>query len=133
MEKDKKDKDPEIDEQYLISMMAGGVQKEGLTHDSKQPTGIEQKQEPKSKPKAKSKSSSNYEEQFLRNKNGSARSGKVVYIRSEFHERLSRIVQVIGKDKISIYEYMDNLLEHHFNEFGNDITQSFNDKYKPIL
>jgi len=133
MEKDNKDKDPEIDEQYLISMMAGGVRKEGLAHDSKQPTDTGQKQEPKSKPRAKTKGTSNYEEQFLRNKDGSARSGKVVYIRSEFHERLSRIVQVIGEDKVSIYEYMDNLLEHHFNEFGNEITQSFNDKYKPIL
>lgn len=133
MEKDKKDKNADIDEQYLISMMAGGVQKEGLSSNTSPAKNTEPKHVLKSKAKSKTRGTENYEQEFFRNKDGSARAGKVVYIRPEFHERLTRMVQVIGEDKISIYEYVDNLLEHHFNEFGNDITQSFNDKYKPIL
>ena len=61
-----------------------------------------------------------------------ARDGKTVYIRPEFHEKLTRIIQVIGEDKISIYAYLDNLLDYHFQEFGEQITKSYNDKYKPI-
>ena len=133
MEKDKKDKNADIDEQYLISMMAGGVQKEGLPPNIVSVENAELKHLTKPKAKSKKNNTENYEQEFLRNKDGSARAGKVVYVRPEFHERLTRIVQVIGEDKISVFEYMDNLLEHHFREFGDEITQSFNDKYKPIL
>ncbi|MBF01043.1 DUF3408 domain-containing protein [Flavobacterium coralii] len=133
MEKDKKGKNADIDEQYLISMMAGGVQKDGLSLITDQVENIEHKHVAKPKAKGKAGGTQNYEQEFFRNKDGSARAGKVVYIRPEFHERLTRMVQVIGEDKISIFEYMDNVLEHHFNEFGAEITQSFNDKYKPIL
>jgi hypothetical protein len=56
-----------------------------------------------------------------------------VYIHPDFHEKLSRIVQVIGEDKLAIYAYLNNVLEYHFQEFGEQITKSFNEKYKPIL
>lgn len=127
MEKDNKGKNTDIDEQYLISMMAGGVQKDGL------PPNTSSVENTKPKARSKTRGADNYEQEFLRSKKGSARAGKVVYVRPEFHERLTRIVQVIGEDKISVFEYMDNLLEHHFSEYGDEITQSFNDKYKPIL
>lgn len=133
MEKDKKDQNADIDEQYLISMMASGVQKEGLSLNTGPVENTEPKQVTKPKAKSNKRRTDDYEQEFLRNKDGSARGGKVVYVRPEFHERLTRIVQVIGQDKISVFEYMDNLLEHHFREFGDEITQSFNDKYKPIL
>lgn len=133
MEKDKKDKNADIDEQYLISMMAGGVQKEGLSLNTDPIENIGPKHVTKPRAKNKTGGTENYEQEFFRNKDGSARAGKVVYIRPEFHERLTRMVQVIGENKISIFEYMDNVLEHHFKEFGDELIQSFNDKYKPIL
>ena len=114
-------------------MMADGVQKGGLSLNTDPVENTEPKQVTKPKAKNKTRRTDVYEQEFLRNKDGSARAGKVVYVRPEFHERLTRIVQVIGQDKISVFEYMDNLLEHHFREFGDEITQSFNDKYKPIL
>ncbi|WP_335338983.1 DUF3408 domain-containing protein [Myroides odoratimimus] len=54
-------------------------------------------------------------------------------MRPEFHKKLNRIVQVIGENKVSVYTYLNNLLEHHFNEFEQQITTSFNEKYKPIF
>lgn len=74
-----------------------------------------------------------YEEIFFKNPDTNASNGKSVYITPEFHERISRIVQVIGEDKITIYAYLNNVLAYHFQEFGDDITKSFNEKYKPIL
>ncbi|WP_267740322.1 DUF3408 domain-containing protein [Myroides injenensis] len=51
-------------------------------------------------------------------------------MRPEFHKKLNWIVQVIGKNKVSVYTYLHNLLEHHFNEFEQQITAYFNDENK---
>ena len=138
MENDPKKLEPEIDEEFLMSMMAGGLQKSGLNV----PPGPIKKQEQEKgagKPASRERSGirkvteANYERLFFKRAETSTRNGKSVYIRPDFHERLSRIVQVIGEDKITIYAYLDNLLEYHFQQFGEDITKSFNEKYKPIL
>jgi len=91
--------------------------------------------EPKAREKTKSASSKkiDYEDVFLTNRYPSGRNGKVVYIRPEFHERLLRIVQLAREDKTTLYSYIDNILEYHFREFGIEITDYFNDRYKPIL
>jgi hypothetical protein len=119
-----------IDEQYLMSMMAG---KEKPLQESPAESNGEIKPTMSKKVIKARDITETFEAIFLKNANTTARTGKSVYIRPEFHERLSRIVQVIGEDKITIYAYLDNLLEYHFKEFGEQITQSFNDKYKPIL
>jgi len=128
----RKDKGP-IDENFLMSMMAG-KNKENLSAD-KEPDTSESKEKLHIKNKARPKKYQelDYEQLFFKNPTTNARNGKSVYIRPEFHERLTRIVQVIGEDKLSIYAYLDNLLEYHFQEFGEQITESFNDKYKPII
>ncbi|TRW23646.1 DUF3408 domain-containing protein [Flavobacterium zepuense] len=124
----------EIDEQYLMSIMAGGVRKEGL-----EPKAGASEQNPENEPsvpkekKQRNNTIRDYEALFLRNTEGNARLGKSVYIRQDFHERLTRIVQVIGEDKVNLYSYLENVLEYHFREFGDQIKKSFDDKYKPIL
>ncbi|MEK6495453.1 DUF3408 domain-containing protein [Myroides odoratimimus] len=79
------------------------------------------------------KSIEDYVDTFLKEISTKAKDGKTVYIRPEFHKKLSRIVQVIGENKVSVYTYLNNLLEHHFNEFKQEITTSFNEKNKPIF
>jgi len=81
----------------------------------------------------KTKSIENYVVTFLKEVSTKAKDGKTVYIRPEFHKKLNRIVQVIGENKVSVYTYLNNLLEHHFNEFQQEITTSFNKKNKPIF
>lgn len=135
MESGNKKKEGEIDEAYLMSIMAGGVRKEGL-EDKKAVPEPNPSIDSKSKKKKKSvlkDGADDYETLFFSNAESNARNGKSVYIRPEFHERLTRIVQVIGEDKISLYAYLDNVLQHHFKEFGEQIKTSFDDKYKPIL
>ncbi|MCT2561788.1 DUF3408 domain-containing protein [Chryseobacterium herbae] len=136
-DRDKKKDIPELNEEFIMNEMQRGVRKEGML-----PVEPEPHQEKESKPAApiaKEKSRTKkinelpYEDIFFRSPDTSARHGKSVYISPEFHERLSRIVQVIGEDKLTIYAYLNNVLAYHFQEFGEDITKSFNDKYKPIL
>ena len=126
-------KKPDVDEDYLMSIISGD---EPVTP----PQNNQQMDEPKeikAKPKEKSRGSSSkkadYEETFLVNRFPSGRSGKVVYIRPEYHERLLRIVQLTREEKTTLYSYIDNILEHHFREFGDDITDYFNERFKPII
>ncbi|WP_449387198.1 DUF3408 domain-containing protein [Chryseobacterium lineare] len=146
MEKDNKKKaTPDINEELMMNLMVDGVKKEGLQLPPEPPAEEPEKEEIKpkelaqEKPAIKEKSrtkrtnEADYESIFFKKPDTNARDGKTVYIRPDFHEKMSRIVQVIGEDKITIYGYLDNLLDYHFQEFGEQITKSFNDKYKPIL
>ena len=126
-------KKPDVDEDYLMNIISGD---EPVTP----PQNNQQMDEPKeikAKPKEKSRGSSSkkadYEETFLVNRFPTGRSGKVVYIRPEYHERLLRIVQLTRVEKTTLYSYIDNILEHHFREFGDDITDYFNERFKPII
>lgn len=145
MEKDNKKKvTPDIDEELMMNLMVDGVKKEGLQLPTDpQPKATEKevvlpKELPQEKSAVKEKSRSrktteaDYESVFFKKTDTNARDGKTVYIRPEFHEKLTRIIQVIGEDKITIYAYLDNLLDYHFQEFAEQITKSYNDKYKPI-
>ena len=146
MEKENKKKiTPDINEELMMSLMVDGVKKEGLqlpteqTIEALEKEYVQPEKLPLEKPAVKEKTKikktneTDYESLFFKRTDTNARDGKTVYIRPDFHEKLSRIVQVIGEDKISIYGYLDNLLDYHFQEFGEQITKSFNDKYKPIL
>ncbi|WP_312288419.1 MULTISPECIES: DUF3408 domain-containing protein [Bacteroidota] len=123
---------PIIDEEYLMNIMSGDEplpetnSEKGMDKNTDSPAKVE-----KSRPRAGKKM--DYEELFLVNRFPSGRSGKVVYIRSEYHERLLRIVQLTREDKVTLYSYIDNILENHFREYGDEITEYFNKKFKPIL
>ena len=66
-----------------------------------------------------------YEALFIRTAPTTTRSGKAVYIRKEFHDRIMRIVQNIGYNEVSLFSYIDNVLEHHFNTYQDDITELY--------
>jgi hypothetical protein len=68
-----------------------------------------------------------YESLFIRTANGiTAREGKTVYIRKQYHDRILKIVQVIGGNELSLFSYLDNVLEHHFSTFQEEITTLYN-------
>ena len=138
MEKDNKKKAiPEINEELMMNLMVDGIKKEGLQLPLEEPEtpikSLQEKPLAKERNRTKKVNDQDYESIFFKKPATNARDGKTVYIRPDFHEKLSRIVQVIGEDKITIYAYLDNLLEYHFQEFGEQIITTFNDKYKPIL
>ena len=47
------------------------------------------------------------------------------YLRKEFHERIQRIVQTIGNNEMSIFSYVDNVLEQHFAAYQDEITKEY--------
>ena len=149
MEKDNKRKvTPDINEELMMNLMVDGVKKDGLQLPP-EPAEEQEKEEiqnevrqdelPQSKPvqrernRTKKNLDGSYGEHFLKSHSMTKRGDKSIYIRQEYHERLSRIVQVIGKDEIPLYAYLDNILEHHFEMFEKAITDDFNEKFKPIF
>ena len=121
---------PDVDEEYLMNVISGD-------EPNVQPEPKKQENPKETKPRQKARNNTakkvDYEETFLVNRFPSGRNGKVVYIRPEYHERLIRIVQLTREEKTTLYSYIDNILEHHFNEFGDEITDYFNERFKPIL
>lgn len=133
-----------IDEQYLISMMA----KEEPTPVIR-PANPPEETDPEEKKveaaysrnnrdgaegrKKKKQPVGDYEELFLKSSEETARYGKTIYIRKEFHERIQRICQVIGDNQVSLYSYIDNVLSHHFESYKEEIREGYERKQKPII
>ena len=74
--------------------------------------------------KARSKET-DYRSLFLKEAAIPARIGKTVYVRKEYHERIQLILRVIGKDEVSLFSYIDNVLAHHFDMFQEDIKRLY--------
>ena len=145
MEKDNKRKvTPEINEELMMNLMVDGIKKDGIQlppEPIEEPEKENVKQEElsslkpvqKERNRLKKSLDGSYGDHFLKTHSMTKRGDKSIYIRQEYHERLSRIVQVIGKDEIPLYAYLDNILEHHFEMFEKAITDDFNEKFNPIF
>lgn len=48
-----------------------------------------------------------------------------MYVHEEFHERITWVVQVIGKDELSLYSYLDNVLRQHFVTYQEEISKFY--------
>ncbi|KFF17270.1 DUF3408 domain-containing protein [Flavobacterium hydatis] len=132
IDKRRKDFDkPAVDEELIMNIMSGN--KSSTVPEANHQKEIQKEPKPKEKVRTASSKKVDYEEIFMVNRFPSGRNGKVVYIRPEYHERLIRIVQLTREEKTTLYSYIDNILEHHFKEFGDDITDYFNERFKPIL
>jgi len=81
-------------------------------------------EQPKDNKKKRNKSH-DYETLFIRESTVTARLGKTVYIRKEFHDRILKIIQVVGGNEVSLFSYIDNVLAHHFDSFQDDISQAY--------
>lgn len=62
-----------------------------------------------------------------------ARLGKTIYLRKEFHERIQRIVQTIGGNQVSLFSYVDNVLEKHFADWQREIEKEYSKQHTGIF
>jgi len=83
----------------------------------------------KEETRSKRASGQEYESLFIKETDlPPARFGKSVYIRKEYHDRISQIISVIGGNEVSLFGYIDNILASHFENYQEDITRSFKKK-----
>ena len=89
----------------------------------------------KSKEASRSKISETEEEYlqlFIRDTDMSARMGKLVYVRQDYHDRIQRIIQVIGKNKLSLFGYIDHVLAQHFAQYEDEIKKLYKKHYEEV-
>jgi len=74
-----------------------------------------------------------YKSTFLNPTEFVARSGKTVYISKEFHKRLSLLVFMLGGGELTLSDYLQNLLKHHFEDYREEIKEIYKNMDKPIF
>ena len=121
----KKNNTGEVDEDFIIS---------SIKNNNQEPEKIEEETKTQKPEKRKQRQKdTDYFSLFLSGSGTKARTGKLTYVRPEYHERILKIVRVIGNDEISIFNYIDNVLTHHFEEFQDDIIKNYKEKNKDIF
>jgi len=149
MKKDKEVNLDEIDASFVISSFKN---KERRNNPSSVPKALvpekeetEQDAEPEEKPiatqieapreenKRKRTKAPDYESLFIQEVGITARTGKSVYIRKEHHDKIMKIIQVIGKNQVSLFSYIDNVLSHHLATYQDEITELYNENNKGIF
>ena len=70
---------------------------------------------------------SNYERLFLQPVKTAALHGKAIYVRPEFHQRIQRLVRLVGDDKISMYRGtpLRNLRRRNYSLVPQSVPGSF--------
>jgi len=101
-------------------------EQETKAEETAQPISTVQEETPREENRRKRNKAPDYENLFLVNAEIPTRSGKLVSIREKYHDRIAKIVQVIGKKEVSIFSYIDNVLNHHFETFQNEIAELYN-------
>ena len=101
--------------------------------ETAQPIATVQEETPREETKRKRGKSPDYESLFIQEVGITARTGKSVYIRKEHHEKITKIVQVIGKNQVSLFSYIDNVLTQHFAAYQNEITELYNKNNESIF
>ena len=91
-----------------------------------------QTEPPKEEPRRRRSRELDYESLFIRESVMTARKGNLVYIRADFHDTLKALCSVLGNDGITISGYIDNVLAHHIETYGDDMNRLYNEKHKGL-
>ena len=70
---------------------------------------------------------------FIRDATTAARSGKLTYVRQEYHDRIMKIIQVIGKNGLSLAGYIDHVLTHHFEQYEEAVKRLYKENYEDVF
>lgn len=82
---------------------------------------------------AKESKPKDYKSLFMHETALTARSGKTAYISKEHHERITKMLHVIGKNEVSLFDFLHNVLEEHFATYKDDITDLYDKNFEQIF
>lgn len=71
-----------------------------------------------------------YESLFIKPSGITGRQQKTVYLRGEFYERIMKILPLYKNPKLSVFSYVDAVMEHHFKIYEQEIREIYNSKNK---
>ena len=126
----------DIDEKAIIASFASDepTDYQSLIGESKE-TDDEpppQAEPPKEDTRRRRVKEQDYESLFLRESTVTARTGKMVYIRNEFHDTLKAMCNVFANDGITLSGYIDNVLAHHIDTYEAEMNRLHDGKYKGL-
>jgi len=120
-----------IDEEALMRIMAG--EKPGDVNYKPIQTPMERHKKRDVTGSKKRFTKEEYYQEFFKIPLQTASKGKSVYLRPEHHHKFMRLISVLGIERMTIYAYVDNIIEHHFQEFENLISEIFDEKNSPLF
>jgi hypothetical protein len=74
-----------------------------------------------------------YQSLFMHETSLTARCGKTAYISKEHHERMTRMLHVIGKNEVSLFDFLHNVLENHFATYKGEITDLYEKNIEQVF
>lgn len=74
-----------------------------------------------------------YRDTYLKKTGVKAKDGKQAYISVENHGRISLIVKILGDGRLSIADYLENVLEEHFQLHREEIRRMLDEAPKVEL
>ena len=130
---------PKIDEDFMRELISQGVpgkQDVGKQDDVPQETLAEVPQETlaetaqaeKPTPRKRRNSPGDYRETYFRKVELTDR--QPLYVSRTTHEKLMRIVTVIGGRKVTVSSYVENILLRHFEQYQDEINTLYENNFQ---
>ena len=125
---------PKIDEDFMRELISQGVpvkQDNDRTDDVPQETLAETVQAEKPTPHKRRNSPGDYRETYFQKVELADR--QPLYVSRTTHEKLMRIVTVIGERKVTVSSYVENILLRHFEQYQDEINTLYESHFqKPV-
>mgnify|MGYP001780970529 FL=1 len=125
---------PKIDEDFMKELISQGVpskQDNNKTNDVPQDTQTETVQVEKPTPRKRKGGSGDYRETYFQKVELADR--QPLYVSRTTHEKLMRIVTVIGGRKVTVSSYVENILLRHFEQYQDEINTLYESHFqKPV-
>lgn len=78
----------------------------------------------------KRKSRNDYESLFIRQADIAGRQERSIYIREQYYARIDKIIKLYNNSRLSVFAYVDAVLEQHFEMYKKEIKEIHDKLYK---
>ncbi|MBU8982662.1 DUF3408 domain-containing protein, partial [Phocaeicola vulgatus] len=123
-----------IDEDFMKELISQGVpskQDNNKTNDVPQETQTETVRVEKTTNRKRKGGSGDYRETYFQKVELADR--QPLYVSRTTHEKLMRIVTVIGGRKVTVSSYVENILLRHFEQYQDEINTLYESHFqKPV-
>lgn len=117
---------PKIDEDFMRELISQGVpgKLDGVKPDDMQ----QEAQAEKPTPRKRRNSPGDYRETYFQKVELTDR--QPLYVSRTTHEKLMRIVTVIGGRKVTVSSYVENILTRHFEQYQDEINALYESNFQ---
>ena len=124
---------PKIDENFMKELISQGIpnKQDNKSEDVSREVSPEMAQVEKPTPRKRKGGSGDYRETYFQKVELTDR--QPLYVSRTTHEKLMRIVTVIGGRKVTVSSYVENILLRHFEQYQDEINTLYESHFqKPV-